>query len=108
VILQKGADALSVAVKIISAPQLCEKIEHMDLGRHGVILFSHGRSHYLFPGAASEHGLSKIGVLEHLCRCLAFPPGAWRDKTARIMIFETADISYVVSSQVTEPLRSGT
>ena len=91
-VVQKEAGGVVASLKVISRPQPCKSIDNIDLQCHGIILFSRGRSHYLLPGFAPDKGLSRIGALEYLCRCLALPPGCWRDRTARILTFEAEDV----------------
>lgn len=89
VALREAKDRVTISsIKITAFPQQCKTVDAIDWDSQGVILFSRGRSHYLLPEEFLGQGLSRVGALEYLCRCLALPPGTWRDRTARIMTFD--------------------
>lgn len=89
--IQRSENTLVSSTMLLASPPLsCQSLDDIVLGRHGIILTSRGRSQYLLPETPVQNGWTKLGALENLCRALALPPGTWRDKTARILTFETA------------------
>lgn len=76
-------------ISILGPTSPCPDIEQIELGRHGILLESRGRTSVFLPQVPVEQGWSVKGTLEHLCRKADLPPGTWRDRTATVYWYES-------------------
>ena len=67
--------------------------ESIQVGIHGVLVSSAGRSGLLLPQVAVEHRWERDTFLEHACRKAGLPPEAWRGPACEIRAFTAALIS---------------
>lgn len=79
-------------ISILGPTAPCPDINEIELGRHGILLESRGRTAVFLPQVPVEQGWSVKGTLEQLCRKAALPPGTWRDRTATVYWYETTVI----------------
>lgn len=75
-------------ISILGPATPCPDINLIELGRHGIMLESRGRTAVFLPQVPVEQGWSVKGTLEQLCRKAAIPPGTWRDRTATVFWYE--------------------
>jgi AmmeMemoRadiSam system protein A len=61
--------------------------ESIQVGVHGVLVRSGGRSGLLLPQVAVEHSWERETFLEQACRKAGLPPDAWRGRACRIHAF---------------------
>jgi AmmeMemoRadiSam system protein A len=67
--------------------------DSIQVGIHGVLVSSAGRSGLLLPQVAVEHRWERETFLEHACRKAGLAPDAWRDPGCRIHAFTATLIS---------------
>ena len=83
---------VSFEISILGPTSPCPDINLIELGKHGILLESRGRTAVFLPQVPVEQGWSVKGTLEQLCRKAALPPGTWRDRTATVYWYETTVI----------------
>lgn len=86
---QHEAPDLEIQLSILSPPQPIQP-DAIDVGRHGLLISSHGRRGLLLPQVPIEHGWNRIAFLEQTCRKAGLPMDAWQ-KGAIIEAF-TAEV----------------
>jgi len=67
--------------------------ESVQVGVHGVLVSSRGRSGLLLPQVAVEHGWERETFLDQACRKAGLPAGAWRRADCEIRAFMATLIS---------------
>jgi uncharacterized protein len=65
----------------------------IQIGTHGILVTSAGRSGLLLPQVAVEHRWERETFLEHACRKAGLRPDAWRGPGCEIRAFTAALIS---------------
>ena len=65
----------------------------IEVGVHGVLVRSGGRTGLLLPQVAVEHRWAPETFLEHACRKAGLPPDAWRGPGCQIRAFTATLIS---------------
>lgn len=81
---------LEIEISVLTPEQLVASIEHVEVGRHGLIV-EHGRRRgLLLPQVPTEHGWDAVTFVEHTCLKAGLPPDAWQ-RGARLFVFE-ADV----------------
>lgn len=85
-IKESQLEELNVEISLLSAlrPILPEAVE---LGRHGLLIVSHGQRGLLLPKVATEHRLTREQFLEETCRKAGLPRDAWKDAETHIFGF---------------------
>jgi AmmeMemoRadiSam system protein A len=63
----------------------------VEIGRHGLLISSHGRRGLLLPQVATEHHFTREQFLEETCWKAGLPKDAWRDPEAKLLGF-TCDV----------------
>jgi AmmeMemoRadiSam system protein A len=71
------APHLEIELSILSCPQPIAA-EEVEVGRHGLLISSHGRRGLLLPQVPVEHAWDRINFLEQTCRKAGLPVDAWR------------------------------
>jgi hypothetical protein len=61
--------------------------ESVEVGLHGLVIRMGGRSGLLLPQVPVEQGWTRAEYLEGICQKAGLPPGAWRDRDARLFGF---------------------
>ncbi|MDD1653976.1 MAG: TIGR00296 family protein [Methanomicrobiales archaeon] len=84
---------IHVEVTILSVPEpmTCppaERPQHVEVGRHGLIMRGRGRSGLLLPQVATEYGWTAGEFLEHTCGKSGLPPGCWKSPDVEVQTFE--------------------
>jgi AmmeMemoRadiSam system protein A len=70
---------IEIEVSVLSPLRKVAGAEEIELGKHGVVVESHGRRGVFLPQVAEETGWTKEEFLTHLCRDKAgLAPDAWR------------------------------
>jgi hypothetical protein len=77
---------LHIEISVLTPPQAVAGPEHIELGRHGVILEKWGRRAVFLPQVAVDQVWTLEEMLEHLARKAGLSPGAWREE-ARFEVF---------------------
>lgn len=81
---------LDIEISVLSEPQET-KPDHIQPGKHGLIISGNGRRGVLLPQVAVEHRLSRERFLEETCRKAGLLPNAWREPGIQIETF-TAEV----------------
>jgi AMMECR1 domain-containing protein len=66
--------------------------DEVEPGRHGVMLSVRGHRALFLPQVATEQGWDRETLLDQLCLKAGLEPGAWRDPSARIEVFQAVVI----------------
>ncbi len=81
--------SLTIEVSVLTSPQLTSNPDEIELGRHGVIVKSGGRSGVFLPQVATETGWNLATFMSHLCVDKAgLNQECWYDGTAEVYTFE--------------------
>jgi len=79
--------ALVIEVSALTPPREVVSLNHIEIGRHGLIV-AKGHAHgLLLPQVASERSWDVVTFLSHTCVKAALPADAWRTG-ARVWSFE--------------------
>ncbi|MBN1447379.1 MAG: AmmeMemoRadiSam system protein A [Bacteroidetes bacterium] len=78
----------TVDVTLLGPLELLRDPTDFDIGKHGLVLESHGRRGLLLPQVAVEHHWNKTQFLEGLCRKTMVDSDAWKKPETRIFRFE--------------------
>ncbi len=81
-------DALDIEISILSPIEPCPDTELIEIGRHGLVIRSGGRSGLLLPQVPVEWGWDRQEFLQHTCRKAGLPPDAWRKQGTQLLWFE--------------------
>lgn len=85
---QEELDALSIEISILSPITPCPDPGRIEIGRHGLVIRSGGRSGLLLPQVAVEWNWDREAFLRHTCRKAGLPMDAWRKPESEIFWFE--------------------
>ena len=88
IILEEAAE-LEISLSVLS-PLRPVHPEHVEVGRHGLLVSLHQHRGLLLPQVPIEHGWDRATFLEQTCRKAGLPPDAWQSG-ARIEVF-TAEV----------------
>ena len=69
-----------------------DRVEAVEIGRHGLQIVRGRQSGLLLPGVATELGLSSREFLEHVCMKAGLPRDAWMDANSTLYTFEGKEI----------------
>ena len=75
-VTREEADHLEIELSVLSAPRAILP-EHIEVGRHGLVLAWQGRRGLLLPQVAVEHEWDRLTFLRQTCRKAGLPPDAW-------------------------------
>jgi len=78
---------LSLEISVLTPPQPVEHPDHIEVGRHGLVVRMGSRSGLLLPQVPSEYGWDRDEFLAHTCLKAGLPTDAWRSG-AEILCFE--------------------
>ncbi len=84
--------AIKAEISVLGPITECPSQDLLEIGKHGIMITSRGRSAVFLPQVPLENGWSVNGTLEQLCRKAHLPPGTWRDRTAAIYWYEATVI----------------
>jgi AmmeMemoRadiSam system protein B/AmmeMemoRadiSam system protein A len=68
-----------------------DRIDAVQVGRHGLRIERGEASGLLLPTVAVEHGWDSEAFLRHVCRKAGLPTTAWEEDDTRLMTFESAE-----------------
>lgn len=80
-------EQLTIEVSVLSPVRQIDDPGVIEVGRHGIILSSGGRSGLLLPQVAEEYGWDRETFLDQTCLKAGLPPGAWKDGGTKVEIF---------------------
>ncbi len=86
-------DDIEIEVTVLTPPrplecQPLERPEHVEVGRHGLIVSGLGRAGLLLPQVATEYGWNSREFLDQTCVKAGLPPGCWRRGDVAVLTFE--------------------
>jgi AmmeMemoRadiSam system radical SAM enzyme/AmmeMemoRadiSam system protein B/AmmeMemoRadiSam system protein A len=77
-----------------------DRIDVVDVGRHGLRIQRGEASGLLLPTVAVEHGWNSETFLRQLCRKAGLPTTSWEDDETQLMTFESAEFGAPFDSSV--------
>lgn len=80
---------LDLEVSVLEPPVEIADPALFRAGRHGIIIEKGSRRGLLLPQVAPEMGWGELEMLDGVCAKAGLPPGAWRDRSAKLYIFES-------------------
>jgi AmmeMemoRadiSam system protein A len=81
--------ALELEVSVLDPPVELPDPAGFVAGRHGIVVEQGMRRGLLLPQVATEMGWDESEMLEAVCRKASLPPGAWRDASTKLFVFES-------------------
>jgi AmmeMemoRadiSam system protein A len=88
-VTRQEAPDVKIQLSILSPPHPISA-EHVEVGRHGLLISMDGHRGLLLPQVAAQRGWDRTTFLEQTCRKAGLPLDAWR-KGAAIEAF-TAEV----------------
>jgi AmmeMemoRadiSam system protein A len=82
---------LEVEISVLTPMQLVDKVEKIEVGKHGLYIEKGRCRGLLLPQVAVEYRWDRTTFLEQTCSKAGLPPQAWKEPDTRIFTF-TADI----------------
>jgi AmmeMemoRadiSam system protein A len=79
---------LEVEVSVLSPLRPVERVEEIEIGRHGLYVISSPFSGLLLPQVATDRGWDRVTFLEQTCRKAGLPKDAWKDPETEVRRFE--------------------
>jgi uncharacterized protein len=74
---QEEAREFKISLSVLSALQPIS-LEHVEVGRHGLVISQAGSRGLLLPQVPVEHGWGRITFLEQTCLKAGLSPNAWQ------------------------------
>ena len=68
-----------------------DRIDAVEVGRHGLRIHRGESSGLLLPTVAVEHGWDSEALLRHVCRKAGLPTTAWEDDETQLLTFESSE-----------------
>jgi AmmeMemoRadiSam system protein A len=81
--------ALELEVSVLDPPVELPDPAGFVAGRHGIVIEQGMRQGLLLPQVATEMGWDESQMLDAVCRKASLPPGAWRDASTKLFVFES-------------------
>ncbi|MFZ5450841.1 MAG: AmmeMemoRadiSam system protein A [Thermodesulfobacteriota bacterium] len=82
---------LDVEISVLTPMQRLDRVENIEVGKHGLYIEKGSYRGLLLPQVAVEYRWDRTKFLEQTCTKAGLPPQAWKDPDTRIYTF-TADI----------------
>jgi AmmeMemoRadiSam system protein A len=82
-------EAIDVEVSVLEPPVELLDPAAFEAGRHGIVVEKGLRRALLLPQVATEMGWGAEQMLDAVCRKAGLSGSAWRDKDARLLVFES-------------------
>jgi AmmeMemoRadiSam system protein A len=79
--------SIELEISVLTPEREIERLDEIEIGRHGVIVERGSRRGLLLPQVATEHAWDRETFVAHTCLKAGLPPDAWRGDV-RILIFE--------------------
>jgi AmmeMemoRadiSam system protein A len=92
-------DEVHIEVSILTPAAEIPSYEDFIVGKHGIIISSHGRSAVFLPQVAPEQGWDRATTLSHLCMKAGLNPDAWTTPDAKFSVFEAIVFSEEKSNE---------
>jgi len=78
---------LDVEISVLTPMQRLERVENIEVGKHGLYLENGPHRGLLLPQVAVEYRWDRTTFLEQTCQKAGLPPNAWKDPDTRIYVF---------------------
>jgi AmmeMemoRadiSam system protein A len=78
---------IDIEISVLTPERTIQRIDEIELGRHGVIVEQGGHRGLLLPQVATEHHWDRETLVVHTCLKAALPRDAWR-RGAQLFVFE--------------------
>jgi AmmeMemoRadiSam system protein A len=79
---------IAFEISILTPLVQVEELSEIVVGKHGLLISSHGRSGLLLPQVATEQGWDRDTFLAHTCRKAGLPWDEWKNPRAEVYRFE--------------------
>jgi AmmeMemoRadiSam system protein A len=79
---------LNIEISVLTPFQRIQRIEEIEVGRHGLYIAQAHFRGLLLPQVASQFGWDRITFLRQTCRKSGLPESAWQDPKTAIYTFE--------------------
>lgn len=79
---------LDIEISVMSPLRAVDKVEDIQVGKHGLVVSCGPRRGLLLPQVATEWGWDRDTFLSHTCLKAGLPADAWRRPDVRIECFE--------------------
>ena len=83
--------ALAIHISVLS-PRTAVRPEHVEVGRHGVVVELGERTGVFLPEVAKNHGWARERLLSETARKAGLDADAWRAEDAHIYVFEAEEL----------------
>jgi len=93
-VMEEELSEITFEISVLTIPEEIkvkdpkEYVEHIKIGRHGLIIRARYGSGLLLPQVASEWGWSSLEFLDHVCEKAGLPIHAWQDLGNKIFKFQ--------------------
>ncbi len=71
-------DDIEIEISVLSPLERVDKVEEIEIGKHGLLITKGGHRGLLLPQVATERGWGRETFLEALCDKANLPPGSWK------------------------------
>ena len=78
---------LEVEISVLTPMQLVDKVEKIEVGKHGLYIEKGRCRGLLLPQVAVEYRWDRTTFLEQTCSKAGLPPQAWKEPDTRIFTF---------------------
>ncbi len=79
---------LNIEISVLTPFHRIQRIEEIEVGKHGLYISQGHFRGLLLPQVASEYGWDRITFLKQTCRKAGLPESAWQDPRTAIHTFE--------------------
>jgi hypothetical protein len=82
---------IEVTILTVPHPLSCDpdkRPDHVEIGRHGLIVRGMGTSGLLLPQVATDYGWDSTTFLNHTCRKAGLPERCWMSGKVEVLSFE--------------------
>ena len=79
---------LDIELSVLGPLEIVNRLEEIEIGRHGPLLESGRRRGLLLPQVATEWGWDAATFLAQTCRKAGLPPDAWPQGGATLYLFD--------------------
>jgi AmmeMemoRadiSam system protein A len=80
-------DQMDIEISVLSPLEKIDKIEAIEVGKHGIIVRKGIFSGLLLPQVATEYGWNREQFLSHTCQKAGLPQASWKSDDIEIEIF---------------------
>lgn len=81
-------DEIEIEISILSPISVCNDVEKIEIGRHGLIMQRGMQSGLLLPQVAVDWNWNRKEFLAQTCNKAGMEPTAWQDPATNILWFE--------------------